>query len=49
VLRFFAHRGTTCYLNSFLQAIYMLPECRELLFSLDDNDIGVKASAPPSN
>jgi ubiquitin C-terminal hydrolase len=34
-------RGATCYLNSLLQALYLTPEFRQLLFDLDDDELGL--------
>lgn len=39
---FISIRGATCYLNSLLQAMYMTPELRAGLFSIDPNDLGVQ-------
>jgi hypothetical protein len=35
------HRGATCYLNSLIQSMYMTPELREGMFSIDPVELGV--------
>lgn len=34
------NRGATCYLNSLIQVMYMTPEFRSGLFSVDPLDLG---------
>lgn len=34
--------GTTCYLNSLLQLLYMTHEFRSKLYELDDDELGIK-------
>ena len=34
------HRGTTCYLNSLVQLLYMTPELRDRIYALSDDDLG---------
>ena len=36
------NQGATCYLNSLIQAMYMTPELRFGLFSVDPKDLGVQ-------
>ena len=36
------HTGATCYLNALLQCLYLTPELREGLFSIDPSDLGVQ-------
>lgn len=34
-------RGATCYLNSLIQVMYMSPELRQGLFSIDPMELGL--------
>lgn len=34
-------RGATCYLNSLIQVMYMTPELRDGIFSIDPNELGL--------
>lgn len=40
--------GNTCYMNSFLQALYAMEEYREALLSMDEADFLQKDDAKPS-
>ncbi len=35
------NQGATCYLNSLIQAMYMTPELRFSMFSIDPAELGV--------
>lgn len=41
------NQGATCYMNSLLQACFMLPEFREGLFAIDSHHLGVEHVRPP--
>lgn len=38
-------RGSTCYLNSIVQCLYMTPEIRSTMFKLSKEDLNL--DAPP--
>lgn len=40
--------GNTCYMNSFLQALYAMEEYREALLSMDEADFLLKEDSKPT-
>eukprot|EP01035_Chromulina_nebulosa_P021140 gene21140-27392_t len=44
-----SNQGATCYLNSLLQSMYMTPELREGIFSLDPDELGVNIKIELAN
>ena len=40
--------GNTCYMNSFLQALYAMEDYREALLSMDEADFLLKEDSKPT-